>query len=148
MLASLGHQVGISTCSACHAIQLWSLAKEGLGRCSHVAGSSFGSSLLKNSSTYGSSMGGHLRSPSSGCHQSAVSGATDGGRESSTSVGCEQSAVLGVVLALESKLESSKVTCLLGHTGLVEGACLLVASPEQPTGEGVSPCNSSYAFYS
>ena len=42
--------------------------------------------------------------------------------ESSTSMGCDQSAVLGVASVSESELDASKVTHLLGHTGLVDGA--------------------------
>ena len=72
MLASSGHQVAIATCSTCHATQSWLLVKEDLGGCSHIAGSSFSSSPLKNSSTLGSSIGGPLRPPSLGCDQSAV----------------------------------------------------------------------------
>ena len=87
------------------------------------------------------------QAPSLGCDQSAVSGATDGGRESSTFMGCDQSAVSGVASVIESGLDSSKVTHLLDHTGLVEGAHLLAASPGWPISEGLSLCDSSYAFY-
>ena len=82
-----------------------------------------------------------------GCDQSAVSGATDGGRQSSASMGCDQSMVLGFASVLESKLDSSKVTHLLGCMGLVEGNHLLAASPGQPSGKGVFPCISFYTFY-
>ena len=91
----------------------------------------------KNSATCRSSMGRPPRSSSLGCDQSAVSGAQDGGRESYTSTGCDQSTVLGVASVSESKLDSSKVTCLLGHMGLVEGTCLLAASPVWPSTGGI-----------
>ena len=87
--------------------------RRGSGGHSCIAGSSFGSSLLKNSSTLGSNMGSPLRSPSSGCNQSVFSGA----QESSISMACDSSMFLGVVSTLEFKLPSSKVTCLLGCMG-------------------------------
>ena len=121
MLASLGHQVGVTTCSVCHATHSLALSKEGSGWHSHESGSSSGVSLLKISATCGCSMGGYPRSPYLGCDQSSVSGAKDGGRESSTSMGCDQSTVSGFVSVSESELDSSKVTCLLVHMGLVVG---------------------------
>ena len=76
-----------------------------------------------------------------GCDQSTVSAVSsklpDGGRQSSPSMGCDQSAVLEVISVLESELESSKVTCLLGHMGLGESTYLLGASPGWPS-TGVS----------
>ena len=62
MLASLGHQVGTATCSAHHETQSWALVKEGLDRHSHVLGSSFSLSPVKNSPSFGSSTGRPQRS--------------------------------------------------------------------------------------
>ena len=141
MLGNLGHQVGIATFSAYHATHSLTLSKEGFSGHCCKPGSSSGFFQLKNTSTCGSSTSDPQRSPSVDCDQSAVSGATDGGRQSFTSTGCYQSVVLGVAFILESKLDSSKVTHLLGHTGLVEGSHLLVASPGWPTRKGCPPMN-------
>ena len=138
-LTSLGHQVGIATFSTHHTTHSLALSKGCSGRPSHKLGSSSSLFPLKNSSTCGSSTGRPLRSPSLGCDQSAVSGARDGERESSTSMGCDQSVVLEVVSVLESELESSKVTHLLGCTGMAEGVYLFAASPGWPASKGVSP---------
>ena len=146
MLASLGHQVGIATCSAHHATQSWVLVKEGLGRCSHVPGSSFGFSPLKNPSTFGSSMGGPPRSSSLCCDQSAVSRATDGGR-----VIClyRPWPVCGLRGCLCVKVQTGFLKSDLpsGLHGAGWRHLPLGSIPRVTHWWGVSPCDSSYAFY-
>ena len=128
MLTSSGHQMGIATCSACHATLSLALSKEGLGGHSHKSGSSSGFFHSKTLPLAGpiwvGPWGPHLQV----CDLSAVSGAEDGGREPSVSMGCNQSAVSVFASVSESKLDSSKVTHLLGHTGLVDGTCLHLGS--------------------
>ena len=134
MLASSSHQLGIATCSACWATQSWALSMGSLGGYSHGPGSSSSFSLLKNSATCGSSMGGPPRSSSLGWDQSACFW-SPGWRERVIYLymGCDQSVVSGVASASEFRLDSSKVTHLLGCMGLAEGFPPLSSLPRLQT---------------